>query len=170
MIILIANINGSVGLEEVESASLNSEIKNLGLELPKKVFSEKDLLNMLEDKKDNECILFTNFPPDSSYPGSGKQIKITDKGDYYNRSWDADSYEISHALFRKIVGNYNLKAIHFLTGAPESMISDKMLTYFSSSETVVTVTRRKELMAKVSEYPRLYKQFVLEKVKETINK
>jgi hypothetical protein len=143
-------------------------MKNLGLDLPVKVFSEQDLLRALDNMKD-ECILFTNFPPDSSYPGNSKLINIRDKGDYYNRSWDADSYEISHALFRKIVGNYKLKAIHFLTGASENKISDKNLFYFSSSETIVTVTRRKELMAKVSEYPKLYKQFILKKIKESLN-
>lgn len=161
MLILIANINGSKGLEEIESAAINTEIKKLGLDLPVKVFSEHNLLKALDNMKD-ECILFTNFPPDSSY---SKSVK----GSYYSRSWNAYSYEISHGLFSKIADNYSLKAIHFLTGAPESMVSDKMLFYFSSPETIVTVTRRNQLMAKVNEYPRMYRQFIIKKLKESLD-
>ena len=165
--VIIANINGSIGIEESESAAIITEIKNMGLELPVKVFSEMKLLEVLEDNPLEDFILFTNHPPNSSYPETDKEYKDLDNGSYSRQSSLADSYSKTHTFFTYITNKYNFKAIHFLTGAPKDMVSDKDLKSYSDTE--ITVTRRKDLLVKVSEYPGLYKQYILTKLQETID-
>ena len=166
MLIIIVKINGSYGAEEIESAAMNAEIKKLGLELPVTVFSEQKLLEILEDNPLEDFVLFTNHPPNSSYPETDIEYKNLDKGTYSRKYSVADSYSKAYAFFSFITKKYNFKAIHFLTGAPKDVLRDEDLRSYSDTE--ITVKRRTELMPKVSEYPRLYKQYVLEKLKETL--
>jgi hypothetical protein len=90
-----------------------------------------------------------------------------DNGSYTRKSSLADSYSKAYTFFKYITKKYNFKAIHFLTGAPKDMVRDEDLKSYSDTE--ITVTRKIDLMPKESEYPRLYKQYILTKLKETIN-
>jgi hypothetical protein len=133
------------------------------------VTTAERLTETLEENKDQEFLLFTNFPPDSSYPDSGKPILTYDDGEYIRKGWEADAYSRTTVLFNDIFNKYKFKAVHFITGAPVSKADDKMLKSLSP-EIYVTVTRKNNWVHPDLIYEHLYMIFIADNIKEAVFK
>ncbi len=169
MIVIIAEINNREDMPVSEASKLNQVCTAIGVKLLINIHSVEKLTEVLEKNKKNTCLLFSNFPPNSSYPESGKSINMVDKGDYYLLSWDADSYSKSLPFFKGLCTKYKLKAIHFITGAPEKRIGDDLLKALSP-HTPMTITRKDVLITPAHNYALLYRLLIVQKIKEAIRK
>lgn len=127
MTVILAQINGEVKLSGGELDKFKKACFKVGINQVLSASSVQRLQEILGTIETNECILFSNFPPNSTYPGSEKPTIYTDLGDYIGRSYEADSYAKSTALFSSICRKYHLMAIHFITGAPQSMVDEAYL-------------------------------------------
>lgn len=169
MKIILAEINGTPELEVRHAIKLRKTCEELGLEHPINVNSAEELIDMLGEYKGQDILLFSNFPPDSSYPTSGKSMKLVDKGDYIARSWEADAYSISKKLFTALEERYIFKAIHFITGAPSLRLKDEhIISLFP--ETPLTITRKRDWINAELDYQLLYRMYVEKMISESLLK
>ncbi len=132
MKIIYAYINGPAGADGPDRKKLLEFCKVRGLEPPLHVFSAGDLARALENVREEPVLLFSNFPPDSSYP----RLNDTEK-------WKADSYAQSTALFRDWFANYKFAGIHFVTGAPEEVLSDDDLKSLAPEKKISIIRKNK---------------------------
>lgn len=89
------------------------------IQQPMAVHSIKELVHVMESFEGEEFMVFTNFPPDSSYMNKSEP-------------WTADSYDITMNAFRKLCNEHTLKAIHVITGAPENKVNEELLSTITS--------------------------------------
>jgi len=165
MLVINAYINGHPTLSSEGNAVIGEFCKAIDIGPPVNVYKYERLAEILEENRDQKVLLFSNFPPNSSYSGSGKGKRtINEQGEEYE-SWDADSYLKSKSIFDSWIGKYNFKTIHFITGAPEKKLSDEMLK--SLSVTIpITVTRKREWIHPAIEFEKLYIGFMKIKIAE----
>lgn len=159
---IIAHLNDTQALSRSFIRSLNEGFIAKGISEPDLLSKPEDLLRKLEEYKANEIILFTNFPPDSSYPESGRSVKQHEKNGIIHRWTEADNYSRTYRLFNSFLKKYRFVAIHFITGAPEEMIQDSFLET-ALDDTPITVTRRIELFNSGSDYWTNYRNLILSK-------
>ncbi|MCF8226019.1 MAG: hypothetical protein K9J30_09080 [Bacteroidales bacterium] len=76
------------------------------------------LLEAIDNWYLRSIMVFTNFPPDSYYPEHAKLWRETTSGDGLSVSWKNDSYELSRALFARLLGERKVTAWYFITGTP----------------------------------------------------
>ena len=167
MKVIIAHLNSTNDLSQFNLFMLKDTCESFGIQESAKVNTPEKLLEKLEKTRGESILLFTNFPPNSSWLGSGKTIKTEDKGSYIHRYWEADSYAESNELFGKIAIDYTFKAVHFITGAPENIISDEYLKSLVP-EIIATVTRRGKWIGEDLNYRELYYGFLQRKIKEAL--
>lgn len=167
MKIILAEINGTPELAVRHAIKLKKTCEELGLEHPINVNSAEELIDILGEHKGQDILLFSNFPPDSSYPTSGKSMKHVDMGDYIARSWEADYYSISKKLFTALEKTYTLKALHFITGASSLRLKDEDITSMFPG-TPLTITRKKDWIYSEIDYQLHYRKHVEKKIKETL--
>ena len=168
MKVILANINGAPELEVRHSIKLKKTCEALGLEHPIHANSAEELIDILSEHKEEDLLLFSNFPPNSSYPDSGKSINLVDEGDYISRSWEADYYSISQSLFVALEKRHKFKAIHFITGAPSFILEDKHIRSLFP-RTHLTIIRKKDWIGKESNYQELFRLHLEEKIKEALD-
>jgi len=168
MIVILATINGPADLSASEAATLREFCISKGIGKPVQVSTAEELNEALEKNSSEGYLLFSNFPPDSSYPGSGKSISIKTKNGVEESSWEADSYTKSSALFGKICKKHHIKGLHFITAAPENVISDENLKSISPT-TLISVQRKKDWIQPEYDFHALYRLYVTKKIKETIS-
>ena len=167
MLVILAEINGSPELKVREAIRLKKSCEELGIPHPVNINSVEDLIDLLGEERDQGCLLFSNFPPNSSYPESGKSMNLVDEGNSISRSWEAGSYTTSRNLFGVLNKRYSFKAIHFVTGAPEMFLTDDMIKSLFPG-TSVTIQRKREWLKTKSDYQHLYRLFVEEKIQEAL--
>ncbi len=124
MNVLIAKINGSQGLTQTQCALLDIKMQKKGSSSVRHLFNPQSLLDAMNAGKERKVVLFTNFPPDSSYPDSGKSIQTKEKDGVTHRFWEADGYRRSERYFKYLAGFSNLVSVHFISGAPIDKVSD----------------------------------------------
>lgn len=163
--IILAEINGSPELQVRQAIRLRKNCEAMGINHPVNVNSVDELIDVLGENKKQNVLLFSNFPPNSSYPASGKSMKLVDEGEYISRSWEADSYSISQKLFTALQKSYTFKAIHFITGAPVSILSDDLIKSLLPG-TLISIARKKDWIKEKSDYQELYRLHIEEKIKE----
>ena len=164
--VILAEINGTPELEVRQAIKLKKTCEFMGLEHPVNVNSAANLIDLLGEDKNQSFLLFSNFPPNSSYPDSGKSINLVDKGEYISRSWDADSYSISQNLFTALEKRYTFTAVHFITGAPPFMLSDDLIKSLFP-RTLLTIIRKKDWINSETNYQELYRLYIEKKIRET---
>ena len=165
MIVINAYINGHPTLSTRGIAEIGEFCKSVDIDQPVNVFQAEKVEEILEENRNQKVLLFSNFPPDSSYPGSKKTNGTEEAGDENRTAWDADSYLKSRSLFESWTGKYNFKTIHFITGAPQEKLSDDMLK--SLSEIIpITVTRKRDWLNSTIEFEKLYVIFMKIKIGE----
>ncbi len=164
MIVIISEINGSQMFDSSHMLKLKSEFDSLDVEMLIYVYSDEELLQVLRENKYKNFIVFSNFPPNSSYPGSGKKMNYKDEGSELTRSWEADSYSMTKGLFEDICSKYKILEIHFLTGAPVQMVSDEFIKSVSQTARI-TITRKKQLIDSGLDFHQTYCNYIVETVK-----
>lgn len=148
MKIIYAYINGPAEAEGPDRIKLLEFCKIRGLKPLLYVFSEGDLAQALENGREEPVLLFSNFPPDSSYP----RLNDTEK-------WKADSYAHSTSLFRNWFANYKFAGIHFVTGAPETQLSDDDLKALAP-EKKISVIRKKKWLGKYADFGQIFTTYL----------
>ena len=165
MKVIIAGINQPAEKNEISAALLAEECKLQGIAPPEYVYSGEQLLRVLEKYMDENLILFSNFPHDSRYPGNNKKSSQNDVNEIPERSRETDGYAKSIAFFTGLAAMKGLKAMHFITGAPAEVVSDKLLQAFAP-QIEVSVKRRQEWLFKKVPYETLQNQYMIEKIKQ----
>ncbi len=167
MKVILANINGIPELKVRHSIKLKKTCESLGLEHPLHANSAEELIDILSEHKEEDLLLFSNFPPSSSYPESGKSIQLVDEGDYISRSWEADYYSISQSLFVALEKRHKFKAIHFITGAPSFLLEDRHIESLFPG-THLTIIRKQNWIGKDSNYQELFRLYLEKNIKEAL--
>lgn len=117
MIIIYAYINARPFYDEPDRIKLHAFCNEHGFKAPFYVYSIEGLEMLMEQNRDESVLLFSNFPPNSSYPEMTRNN--------YGKPWEADSYQRTGQHFSHWHSRYRFAAIHFVTGAPESVLSDE---------------------------------------------
>ena len=167
MKIILAEINGTPELQVRQAIRLKKYCESLGLEHPVNVNSVEELIDELGECRGLDVLLFSNFPPDSSYPASGKSIKLVEEGDHISRSWEADSYSTSQGLFKALEKRHTFKAIHFITGAPDFILKDECIRSLFPG-IPLSITRKKEWIHSGRDYQELYRSHIEEKIRAAL--
>lgn len=110
-----------------EALSLQKFCEANGIKLIIDINDTESLETLVNTYNSETILLFSNFPPDSSYPGC-EQIDIT----LSNPNWNADTYEKSIAFFKNLTRLDAIKALHIVTGAPKEKLSDAFMTHVFS--------------------------------------
>jgi len=165
MIVINAYINGHPTLSSKGNAEIREFCKTVDIDPPVNVFQVGKLIEILQENRNQKVLLFSNFPPDSSYPGSGEKKRTKKEQGQDYESWNADSYSRSKSLFEAWTGKYNFKTIHFITGAPQEELSDEMLKSLSAI-IPITVTRKRDWIHSTIEFEKLYVGFMKVKIVE----
>ena len=141
MIIINARINSEQVFDGIEAAQFTSICATLNINQPIEVFDTTQLTRVLESNKGKKCLLFSNFPPNSSYPNSSSY-----KGPFrHTNGWLADSYSKTEDFFKEINSKYVFEAVHIVSGAPRDMLTmDLVQSIFTN--TLVTIKRNYELI------------------------
>ena len=163
MIIINARINSNSVLNGIEASQLSANIKTLGINEPITVFDFDSLTTILKENKGEEFVLFSNFPPNSSYSESatyGNKASGTN-------SWHADDYGISSFDFSKLNEQYKFNAIHFISGAPASWID---LEYLQAifPDTKVTLKRNQDFIDSKLGFEKSYRNYIVGRIKESL--
>ena len=169
MELIIASLNGVMKFEGIIADNLNKELKSLGLNPPVYIQHPEKLNEYFNESKDSNTLLFSNFPPDSSYAGKFVTEELQKDGKTIKRYWEADSYEKSTKLFKNITAKKSFKAIHFITGAPEEKASDDLIRN-SVNGNPVTIKRKSEWLESEIPYSSLLKRYILDKIREQLEK
>jgi len=167
MLVILAELNGSPELEVREAIKLKKSCEKLGIPHPVNINTVEDLIDLLGEDRDQSFLLFSNFPPNSSYAGSGESMNLVDEGDTISRSWPADSYSISLSLFKTLNTRYSFDAIHIITGAPHLILTDEKIKAIFP-DLPITIKRKKVWIESGESYQHLYRLFVEEKIKEAL--
>ncbi len=167
MLVILAEINGSPELEVREAIMLKKSCEKLGIPHPVNIDSVEDLIDLLGEDSDQSFLLFSNFPPNSSYYGSGKSMNFVDEGDTISRSWLADSYSVSLSLFKTLNKRSSFKAIHIITGAPDLILTDEMFNAIFP-DLPNTIKRKREWINSGENYQHQYRLYIEEKIKEAL--
>ena len=132
MRVINARINSNSVLSGTDATHLYSTCSVYGVPSMINVFNSEQLITAMERFKDEKIMIFSNYPPNSSYPGSENFGVKLEEGN----AWIADAYSMSAKLFVLIAYKYDVEAIHFISGAPEQMINEKKLQRLLPKTTV----------------------------------
>ena len=161
MIIINARINSEPVFDGVEAAKFTSICNVLNISQPIEVFDTTQLTKVLENNKDKKCLLFSNFPPNSSYPNSSSY-----KGSFrQTNEWVANSYSNTKAFFEELNTKYSLSAVHFISGAPRDMVTIDLLQSIFSN-TLVTLKRNDDFVCSKVGYGLSYTHYFAGKIKD----
>ena len=157
MNLIISTINSEPIQDPYRKKNIEYQASKLGIKSIIYVSKAEQLQEFANCNVD--YILISNFPPNSSYA-------IKSKGTSNNGSWIADSYQRSSDLFRELSQSKNLKRIHFISGAPQSMISLEMLKEITNDK-AVDLKPKRELMDHNISYHDLLERHILYLLKIT---
>lgn len=167
MKVVIANINELKGLDISFVIKMLRVCNDLGISPPIYVRTAKSLLQILEESENEKILLFSNFPPDSSYP---KDEDISSGFVNYDfiRSAALESFSKSIFLLAKIGVSKRLAAIHIITCALPEVISDEFLrSLLPGSPTMIK--RTDENIITDTYFELIYSKYIIEKVKEALS-
>jgi hypothetical protein len=170
MIVVIAELNKNLVTDYLNIVKLKDGCLKAGAEHVFVAQTADELKDVLRENKYNKILLFSNFPPNSSYPDSGKTMKQVDKGSYTVRAFEADSYSKSMDFFLSLLKDpKKFIKIHFITGAPKQVLKDEQLKSLSP-DTKITVLRKKDYMDENLDYNKLIQNYVVEKIQAITSK
>lgn len=101
-------------------------------------YNTVELINILQDTKGLPFWLFSNFPPDMSYPDF--QNDSSKKKQAPQQLWDTRAYSVSMKLLAFMYRNYYIKLSFIITGAPElemAYIKDRLSGFGQNTDTFV---------------------------------
>ncbi|MGZ2371743.1 hypothetical protein ACXR6G_18335 [Ancylomarina sp. YFZ004] len=122
MNIIIATINHEHFLDQSDRIRFEKDVKKRGINRVFYISKAHKLIELLEERKDEENILISNFPPNSSY-NNDKVYDTYEDENFIYRSLPADSYLMTFEYYNNIGSKYGLTGVNFITGAPKSIVS-----------------------------------------------
>jgi hypothetical protein len=88
---------------------------------------------IMEQNLEETFLLFTNFPPNSSYPEKRRDNPAD--------AWLADSYERTGSYFHRWTEKYRFAGIHIITGAPDDVLTDRMINAYVPGKKVTVIRK-----------------------------
>jgi hypothetical protein len=167
MFIIVAIINGIDEMKGFQASKIKEACSSIGIEPPVYLQTTDKLLEVLEGNRAQNCLLFTNFPPDRTYSKCHVSGKKTKKNDRPKDELDENTYSQSTLFFNNIFTNYSFKAIHFITGASKGLAGDNFLKSLSP-RAPVTVTRKSSWIGQGLDYEHNCRLFIVEKINEAL--
>jgi hypothetical protein len=167
MLVINAEINRFPFFSSRAGAKIKEFCKTLDIMEPLSVYTTEELRGNLTNNLEESILLFSNFPPDSSYPDSGMSRKNYRKDELGYPSLESDSYTRSLSFFTVLCLKYKFKAIHFITAAPEEKLSDDRIRSLSGI-IPITVTRKKEWIHQGRNYEQMCSLFMIQKIREAV--
>ena len=157
MIIIYAYINARFTYEVPGRMKLAEFCIQNGFHAPFFINTTEGMELLLEQNRDETILLFSNFPPNSSYPENRR--KNPDK------SWEADSYERTGRHFSEWTTRYRFAAIHIVTGAPESVLSDESIKGYLPDQKI-TVIRKGKWAQEGVDYENVFTSYMIETIRK----
>ena len=157
MLIVHAHINAPPYSEEPGKLPLIEYCHSQGLKPPVYAKSADALENLLNSNLDSSVLLFSNFPPNCSYPENRKAD--------YSYKWDADSYTISQQLFTVWATRYPFREICFITGAPADVLSDQEIQNCIPG-IPHSIIRKKRWIHESVDYQKVYTTYMKEMIRK----
>ena len=166
MIVINACINQISGLRRVEAEKFRKELKTMQIEKYVDVHTIPKFLEALENYKDQEILLFSNFSP--NYFFTKNSIDVNDYQEKTLPDWPVNEYAFSAGLYHRICREYPLLGIHFITAANSLMVPNSL--FLSITGNVSTTIKRKQDWTKPGMiYQAFLKQYLLKKIREAQN-
>lgn len=156
MILILAQINGVVRLDEKQTEDIRKFCDRKGINKLIKVTTAQTFIKVIEEFQNEEVIMFSNYPPNSSYPENRKTMG--------ENGWKADSYSQSAELFKLIMDGKNFKSIDIITGAPFDVLSDEEVKATFSNNTV-SITRLRDWDASNVPHHIQYKNLIQNRIR-----
>lgn len=166
MIIINAHINQVSDFDDFQNDLLLNEIRVVGADDFISVNEVQDLLHALETNRHQQILLFTNFSPNKFYKKNG-----IDVGEFRIeplKNWRVPEYSFSAALYHHICKEYSLVGIHFITSALKRNVND--CDFFNITNGIrTTIKRKRDWMKSDIDYNVLMKNYILDKIRESIS-
>jgi hypothetical protein len=122
------------------------------------------LFELLEERKEEMNILFTNFPPNSSYK-TERVYNTNEDENYIYKSLPADSYSMTSEHYKNIGSKYSLIGISIITGAPKSMMPFDSLNEMLNCDSVDVFYRSDSFKTNIPSRISIYR-YMLQSVKD----
>lgn len=167
MKVIIAKINELKGPDISFVTKMLRVCSELGISPPAYVRTTEGLLEALKNYKNQEVVLFTNFPPDDTYSSSVFQNGNPSEKDTKQLTDEKDTYSQSIYFFAKIGINRTFREIHFFTCAPFQIISDDFFSLLAPGS-FVKVNRIENCFLEMPKYEAVYGDYILDRVKELV--
>jgi len=161
MKVIIAEINHPAGWPVEQRLKFVEVFLNEGLAPPVYAFSCGDLQSALEKDPDTPVLLFSNFPPNSSYRDERNE-------NFSTTNWLADSYSRTATFFEDICKKYNFVSIQLVTGAPEKVLSDQEMERACSPKKI-RIIRKKKWISPASDFYKVFSIHVMEQTKKYLD-
>ena len=168
MKVIIANINGIDELIDFEVSKINEFCLGLGIASPVLVHTIERLTKTLEENMSENFILFSNFPPDKSYESKRKADGYLEYDDQVDEYWQSYSYSKSKMHFKNLLTNYDFKAVHFITAAPEERVSNILLKSLFPIMPI-SVIRKETWRSGALSFAHYYTIYITEKIQEAVS-
>ncbi len=157
MIIIYAYINASPMHFEPNRLRLAEFCNQNGFQAPLYAYTIEGLEFLMERHKEESILLFTNFPPNSSYRESIKKELV--------KPWSADSYERTGSFFTQWVAKYRFAGIHVITGAPADILTDSEIKRHFQDKNV-TITRKGKWIKENVDYDNVFTTYMIEAIRK----
>jgi hypothetical protein len=159
-----------MNLGPIENQNFNKGLKLLGIEDYTNVFTVEKFIKELEANKDEEILLFSNFPPNTYYQDHPDSQTISDTyGNGAPEDWKVPAYQVSAGLFSQVCQKYKFKAIHFITGAHLQQVSDSRIRSLTN-QIPTTIKRKRDWFIKGANPDVMLRLYLLQKIKDELRK
>ena len=169
MVVINACIYNCTNLGAYETEKLNRGLQLLKIERFVNVFTIPKLIEELDANPDREILLISNFPPKELYLKNNVSQSIIDKYENIVPVWNLPEYKISAGLFTHICKCYKFMAIHWITGAPQSYVTDShILTITGNIPT--TIKRKHDWTVEGANFEVMLRVYMLNMITETVKR
>jgi hypothetical protein len=153
------NARGSDQLDAALCDLLERLLKDRPLGVHVEYFTATNALKNAVAGAPGRVVLFSNFPPDSSYAQDPVVTERVAAGGGVITSFAADSYEKTKAFYSSLLSAHPAVELHVITGAPFERLTNFEITSVGLGD-LVTVQRKSEWLYQ-PDYPQRYADYVI---------
>jgi len=167
MKIIFVKINESKGPDMSFVTRMLRLCSDLGISPPAYVRTSEGLFEVLKSYKDQEVVMFTNFPPDDSYSNYQKPNSLRSNKKAENQRDNIDAYSQSILLFSKAGSSGTFREVHFFTCAAPGGLNDEFFCLLFPGS-LVKVQRIENCFPEMPNYEAVYEKYIMDRVKDLI--
>lgn len=168
MIVINASLyNTFTDLSIEESQKLKSEAEKLNVDLLPDIYTEQTLINVLNSNKNQDILLFINFPPLEFYEYNNVSESLIEKYLLYADNWAIPEYKVSAGLLKYLCGKYKFVAIHVITGAHKSYVTDANILSLTG-DVPTTIKRKHDWKISNANPEELMRTYLVDKIREAL--